>query len=73
MKSKKKMAHDRERVLRHIQRTESDPVSHYLVAYDQKKVLGEIETGDEQRLKELIQLLDPIKNIYFRALYHYAK
>jgi hypothetical protein len=73
MKSKKKMTHDRERVLRHIQRVERDPASHYLVAYDQKKFLGEIETGDEQRLEELIQLLDPIKNVYFRALYHYAK
>lgn len=72
MKSKKRMNNDAKMILEHIEEMEKDPARNYLVAYDQERYQKKIETANEQKLEELIQLFELVDNVYFRALSHYA-
>lgn len=72
MKSKEGVNNDAKRILEHIEEMEKDSARNHLVARDQERYQKEIETADEQKLKELIQLFELVDSVYFRALNHYT-
>ena len=73
MQSQEKVKRETDNILGHIEKMERDSTDGYLVANDQRRYFKEIETANEERLKELITLLKSIGSVFFKALHHYAK